>query len=319
MTNTVILTVVILTVLGLLLSLVLFWVAKKFKVEEDPRIDEVEKVMPGANCGGCGFAGCRAFADAAVKAPNLDHNYCPVGGNEVMKKVAAILGYEVKEKTPQVAVVRCNGTCANRPLVNDYDGVKSCRVKAALYSGDTGCAFGCLGCGDCVAACKFGAIKMDPETGLPVVDESLCTACGACAKACPKHIIELRNVGTTAKNARRVYAACVNKDKGGVARKACTAACIGCGKCAKVCKFDAITIADNLCYIDYTKCKACGQCYFECPTGAIHVVGFTPKKVEPKPAVEAAPAAPKAEPAKVEAAPAKAEAPKTVKKEVTNE
>lgn len=301
MTNTVILTVVILTVLGLLLALVLFWVARKFKVEEDPRIDEVEKVMPGANCGGCGFAGCRAFADAAVKAPNLDHQFCPVGGNEVMKKVAAILGYEVKEKAPQVAVVRCNGSCANRPRVNDYDGAASCRVKAALYSGDTLCSYGCLGCGDCVAACKFGALSMDPETGLPVVDEARCTACGACVKACPKNIIELRNQGTTPKNNRRVYVSCVNKDKGGVARKACAAACIGCGKCAKVCKFDAITIVDNLSYIDFNKCKACGQCFFECPTGAIHAVNFTPKKVEPKPA------------------PAPAAAQTEAKKEATNE
>ena len=286
MTNTVILTVVILTVLGLLLALILFWVAKKFKVEEDPRIDEVEKVMPGANCGGCGFAGCRAFADAAVKAPNLDNQFCPVGGNETMKKVAAILGFEVAEKAPQVAVVRCNGSCENRPRVNEYDGVKSCKVKAALYSGDTLCPFGCLGCGDCVAACQFGAISMNPETGLPVVDETKCTACGACAKACPKSVIEIRNAGTTPKNNRRVFVSCVNKDKGGVARKACKAACIGCGKCQKVCKFGAITIENNLCYIDSSKCKACGQCFFESPTGAIHVVNFTPKKIEPKPEIK---------------------------------
>ena len=286
MTNTVILTVVILTVLGLLLALILFWVAKKFKVEEDPRIDEVEKVMPGANCGGCGFAGCRAFADAAVKAPNLENQFCPVGGNETMKKVAAILGFEVAEKAPQVAVVRCNGSCENRPRVNEYDGVKSCKVKAALYSGDTLCHFGCVGCGDCVDACQFGAISMNPETGLPVVDETKCTACGACAKACPKSVIEIRNAGTTPKNNRRVFVSCVNKDKGGVARKACKAACIGCGKCQKVCKFGAITIENNLCYIDSSKCKACGQCFFECPTGAIHVVNFTPKKVEPKPEIK---------------------------------
>lgn len=299
MTNTIIWTIVILTLLGLVLALILFWVAKKFKVEEDPRIDEVEKVMPGANCGGCGFAGCRAFADAAVHAPNLDNNYCPVGGNDVMKKVAAILGYEVTEKAPQVAVVRCNGSCANRPRTNVYDGLQSCKIKAALYSGDTLCAFGCLGCGDCVSACQFGAISMNPETGLPEVDETKCTGCGSCAKACPKHVIEVRNAGTTPKNTRRVYVSCVNKDKGAVARKACTAACIGCGKCAKVCKFDAITVADNLCYIDPTKCKACGQCVFECPTGSIHAVGFTPKKVEPKPAPAAAPApAAPAEPAK---------------------
>ena len=271
----------ILAGLGLLLSLMLFFMAKKFKVEEDPRIDEVEKVMPGANCGGCGFAGCRAFADAAVKAPNLDNNYCPVGGNEVMKKVAAILGYEIKEKAPMVAVVRCNGSCENRPKVNEYDGVNSCKVKASLYSGDTGCAFGCLGCGDCVAACQFGALSMDRETGLPVVDESKCTACGACTKACPKSIIELRKKGP---RGMRVFVSCVNKDKGAVARKACSAACIGCGKCQKVCANEAITIADNLSYIDFEKCKLCKKCVAECPTGAIHAVNFP--VLPPKPAVE---------------------------------
>ena len=271
MNSTIIWTIVILTVLGLLLALVLFLVASKFKVEEDPRIDEVEKAMPGANCGGCGYAGCRAFADSAVKAPNLDNHYCPVGGNEVMKKVAGILGYEVKEKAPQVAVVRCNGSCANRPRTNIYDGAQSCRVKAALYAGDTACPFGCLGCGDCVSACQFGAISMDPETSLPVVDETKCTACGACAKACPKHIIELRNKGP---RGMRVYVSCANKDKGGIARKACTAACIGCTKCAKVCPHEAITIADNLAYIDFTKCRLCKKCVAECPTGAIHAVNF---------------------------------------------
>ncbi|MCQ2156415.1 MAG: RnfABCDGE type electron transport complex subunit B [Bacteroidales bacterium] len=277
MTSTIIWTVAILSGLGLLLSLVLFFVAKKFKVEEDPRIDEIEKVMPGANCGGCGFAGCRAFADAAVKAPNLDNNYCPVGGNEVMKKVAAILGYEMKEKAPAVAVVRCNGSCDKRPTVNEYDGLKSCRVKAALYAGDTLCPYGCLGCGDCVEACQFGALSMDPETGLPVVDESKCTACGACTKACPKGIIELRNKGP---RSMRVYVSCVNKDKGAVARKACQSACIGCGKCAKVCAQEAITVADNVAYIDFTKCKLCKKCVAECPTGAIHAVNFPVLKKE---------------------------------------
>ena len=134
MTTTIIWTIVAITVLGLVLAIVLYLIANKFKVEEDPRIDEVEKVMPGANCGGCGFAGCRAFAQACVSAPNLDNNFCPVGGNEVMKKVAAVLGMEVKEKAPMVAVVRCNGTCANRPRTNDYDGRLSCKVKSALYS-----------------------------------------------------------------------------------------------------------------------------------------------------------------------------------------
>ena len=292
MTTTIIWTIAAITVLGVLLAVVLYLVATKFKVEEDPRIDEVEKVMPGANCGGCGFAGCRAFAQSCVEAANLDNNFCPVGGNEVMKKVAAVLGLEVKEKEPEVAVIRCNGTCANRPVVNEYDGYKSCKVKAALYSGDTGCPYGCLGCGDCVDACQFGALSMDPETGLPVVDEEKCTACGACVKACPKNIIELRNKGP--KN-RRVYVSCVNRDKGAVARKACSAACIGCGKCAKVCPFGAITVENNVAYIDFTKCKLCRKCVAECPTGAIHAVNFpTPApKAEPKPAAEQSAPAPK--------------------------
>lgn len=276
MNSTIIWTVVILACLGLVLSLVLYFVAKKFKVEEDPRIDDVEKAMPGANCGGCGYAGCRAFAEAAVKAPNLDNNFCPVGGNEVMKKVAAILGYEVKEKTPQVAVVRCNGTCSNRPVTNVYDGVKSCKVKASLYCGDTACSYGCLGCGDCVAACQFGAITMNPGTGLPVVDESKCTACGACAKACPKSIIELRDKGP---RGMREYVSCINADKGPVARKACSAACIGCGLCAKTCTHGAVTVENNIAYIDFSKCKLCRECEAVCPTGAIHGVNF-PKPLD---------------------------------------
>ena len=200
-----------------------------------------------------------------------------------MQKVAAVLGREVAMKEPQVAVVRCNGTCENRPRINEYGGYQSCRVKAALYSGDTACSFGCLGCGDCVSVCQFEAIKMDPATGLPVVDEEKCTACGACVKACPKGVIELRNKG---RRNMRVYVSCINKDKGAAARKACKAACIGCSKCAKVCPFEAITVENNLAYIDYTKCKLCKKCVAECPTGAIHAVNFP--VVKPKP--EAAPA-----------------------------
>jgi len=194
-----------------------------------------------------------------------------------MKKVADILGYEVAQKAPQVAVVRCNGTCENRPKTNEYDGAKTCRIKAALYAGDTGCPFGCLGCGDCVSACQFGALSMDPVTGLPVVDESKCTACGNCVKACPKHIIELRNKGP---RSMRIYVSCVNQDKGVTARKACAAACIGCGKCVKVCAHEAIAMENNLAYIDFTKCKLCKKCVAECPTGAIHAVNFPvlPKK-----------------------------------------
>ena len=203
-----------------------------------------------------------------------------------MAKVADILGLAAGEAEPMVAVVRCNGTCANRPRINQYDGAKSCAIAASLYGGETGCSYGCLGCGDCVAACQFDAIHMNPETGLPEVDEAKCTACGACVKACPKAIIEIRPQG---KKSRRVYVSCVNKDKGAVARKACTVSCIGCGKCVKVCAFDAITVENNLAYIDPQKCKLCRKCVNECPTGAIRLVGMDPLPKAPK-----APAAPAA-------------------------
>ncbi len=283
--NVVIITVLTLAILGTVAALVLYFVAQKFKVFEDPRIDQVEEVLPAANCGGCGFPGCRAFAEALVKSDDISELNCPVGGAETMKIAAGILGKEVAESDPMIAVVKCNGTCENRPKTNKYDGATSCAVAASLYGGETGCSFGCLGCGDCVDACAFDAISMDEKTGLPVVNDN-CVACGACVEACPKNIIELRKAGP---KGRRVFVSCINQDKGGVAKKACSAACIGCKKCQKECPFDAITVENNIAYIDYNKCKLCRKCVAVCPTGAIHEVNFPPKKV--KPAVEK-PAAP---------------------------
>ena len=162
----------------------------------------------------------------------------------------------------------------------EYNGLRTCTAMNACGAGETGCGYGCLGCGDCVAACQFDAIHMNPETGLPEVDEDKCTACGACTKACPRHIIELRKKGP---KGRRIYVSCVNKDKGAAAMKACKAACIGCGKCEKECKFEAITISNNLSYIDFNKCRMCKKCVEACPTKAIHAVNFPAPK--PKPAV----------------------------------
>lgn len=274
--NDLIVTVLVVSGLGALLALLLFVVAKQFKVEEDPRIDEVEKMLPGANCGGCGFPGCRGMSEALVKNDDISSLYCPVGGAECMKIVANYLGKAAAERAPMVAVVRCAGSCENRPKTNTFDGAHSCLVASSLYAGDTGCSFGCLGLGDCVAKCEFDALHINPATGLPEVDEEKCTACGACVKACPKMIIELRK---KAPKGRKIYVSCVNKAKGAVARKACKVACIGCGKCAKVCPFEAITVENNLAYIDSMKCKMCRKCVVECPTGAIVEVGFPARKV----------------------------------------
>lgn len=264
---------------GLLAAILLFVIARRFRVEEDPRIDQVAEVLPGANCGGCGFAGCRALAEACVKADTLEGLLCPVGGAATMEQVAAILGKEAVATEPMVAVVRCNGTCEARPRTSEFDGSRSCKIMNACYVGETACPFGCLGCGDCVEACQFGAISMNPETGLPEVDDEKCTSCGKCVKACPRHIIELRKKGP---KSRRIVVMCVNKDKGAPARKACLNACIGCGKCQKECNFDAITVENNLAYIDWQKCRLCRKCEAACPTGAIHAINFPPRKpVEP--------------------------------------
>ncbi len=272
--------VLVLGAIALVASVVLFVISKKFAVHEDPRIGQVAELLPGANCGGCGFPGCSGMADALVKGADtgsIDGLRCPVGGDDVMNQVADLLGMAMANSEPMVAVVRCNGSCENRPRIAEYDGLRTCEAMNSTGAGETGCGYGCLGCGDCTKACQFGAISMNAETGLPEVDEEKCTSCGACVKACPRHIIELRKKGP---KGRRVYVQCVNKDKGPVAKKACAVACIGCGKCQKVCKFEAITVENNLSYIDYSKCKMCTKCVDECPTGAIIKVNFPVKNKE---------------------------------------
>lgn len=274
--------VIVLGIIAVVAATVLYICSKKFAVYEDPRIGQVAEILPGANCGGCGFPGCSGMADALVKgcdAGSLDGLNCPVGGADVMSKVADLLGMAIANSDPKVAVVRCNGTCANRPKIAEYHGLRTCSAMNSCGAGETACGFGCLGCGDCVAACQFGAICINPETGIPEVDEEKCTACGACVKACPRHIIELRKKGP---KGRRVYVSCVNKDKGPAAMKACKAACIGCGKCAKECAFDAITIENNVSYIDPDKCRLCRKCEKVCPTHAIIAVNFPAPKVKPE-------------------------------------
>ena len=284
MSDVIVYSVIAIASLGTLLAMILFFVAQKFKVIEDPKIDEVEDALPKANCGGCGYAGCRNFAEAIVKNKSLEGMNCPPGGAEVMNKVAEIMGLTAEVKDPMVAVVRCSGSRENAPAKVLYEGPETCYFAHNLSGGESGCPYGCLGLADCVRSCKFDAMYMDEVTGLPVIVEANCVACGACAEACPRDIIELRKAGP---KSRRIFVSCINEEKGGIAKKHCSVACIGCSKCKQVCKFDAITIVNNLAYIDFNKCTLCRKCVEECPTNAIHEVNFKPRKTKEESVVAA--------------------------------
>jgi Na+-translocating ferredoxin:NAD+ oxidoreductase RNF subunit RnfB len=274
--NIIILSFMALAALAAVAAISVYVVAKKFHVEEDPRIDMVNELLPGANCGGCGYPGCRAFAEAVVKQGSLDGLNCPAGGAETMESIAPVLGVEVTVEDPKIAVVCCSGNKVNAPRTVDFEGFQSCRFSFNLYTGVTGCPHGCVGLGDCVRSCKFDAVHIDDETGLPIVSDDKCVACNACVVACPRGVIQLRLKG---KKDRRIFVSCTNKEKGALAKKNCSVACIGCSKCQKVCPFDAITIQNNLAHIDHTKCKLCRKCAPECPTNAIQELNFPERKV----------------------------------------
>jgi Na+-translocating ferredoxin:NAD+ oxidoreductase RNF subunit RnfB len=275
MSPIILITIISLSLIALVSSVILYFVAQKFKVIEDPRIDDIQAVLPAGNCGGCGFAGCRNFAEAMVAADTFEGLNCPVGGAEVMSAAAKILGKEAPVVDPLVAVLLCNGTPENSARTSKYDGASDCRISHNLFLGETDCSYGCMGYGDCVRACSFDAMYMDITTELPVVVDDKCIACGACVKACPRNLFELRK---KAKKERKIYVACSNCDKGGIAKKACKVSCTACTKCFKVCEFEAITIEDNLAYIDAKKCTFCRKCVPECPTNAIIELNFPEKK-----------------------------------------
>jgi electron transport complex protein RnfB len=248
---------------GSVLAAGLVYASKKFAVETDPTADEIEEVLPGANCGACGYAGCRAFAEAAAdgKAP-VDG--CPVGGVTVAKLVAQILGVEAVEGTHRkVAQVLCKGGRAEAKLHAEWIGPRDCRVAQNTQNGSfKACSYGCLGLGTCVAACPFDAMYMD-ENGLPVVIEEKCTGCGMCVRACPRDIIVL------AEEPQGVHIRCRSLALGKDVRGVCSVGCIACRRCEKECPVNAITVEDNLARIDYDKCINCRRCVAVCPMNTI--------------------------------------------------
>jgi len=242
---------------GLFIGVFLGIAGNHFKVDSDPREDEILAVLPGINCGGCGYAGCASLAAAIVtgKAPL---NGCPVGGNEVAKKVGKVMGESVEMSIKKVAFVKCDGTCER--TINDYHytGIEDCKMLSYVPNGGAkACNYGCLGYGSCVKVCPFDAISI--LDGIAVIDYEKCKACGKCIDECPKHLIELIPYKTA------YYVKCSSKDKGPITMKTCKVGCIACGLCVKACEANAITITDFLAHINPSLCTNCGECAKVCP------------------------------------------------------
>jgi len=247
-------------VLGLVFGVLLAFAGKKFAVEVDERVTAVRNALGGANCGACGFAGCDAFAEAVVKGIAKPDG-CPAGGSKTAKAIGEIMGLSVGDMEPMVARVRCNGGCGNSADRYEYTGLMSCRAATAYAGGPKLCEFGCIGLGDCMSACKFGAITL--ADGIAKIDPAKCTGCGACMKTCPRSIINLLPRSKT------VVVLCRNQAVGKIARTQCKVACIGCGRCAKSCPSDAIHVENGVAIIDETKCTRCGACVQNCPMHCI--------------------------------------------------
>ncbi len=246
---------------GLFIGLFLGIAGKKLAVEVDPREEAIIGVLPGNNCGGCGYAGCSGLASAIVEG-KAELSACPVGGSDVTAKIASIMGQEAEAGTPMTAFVRCGGTCEKAKVDYKYYGIEDCIMMDFVQNGGAkSCNYGCLGFGTCVKACPFDAIHI--VDGIAVVDKEACKACSKCIAVCPKHLIEL-----VPKNQVSLVL-CSSKDKGKDVMTACTGGCIGCKMCERVCEEGAIKVENNIPMIDYTKCTNCGKCADKCPKKCI--------------------------------------------------
>jgi electron transport complex protein RnfB len=260
--STVYTTLVVLAGLGIVFGVSLAVIAARYVVKTDPKVEKVRDILPGANCGACGFAGCMGYAEAVVGNPDVAVNLCAPGKSAVAEKVAEITGKKAEKVDPKIARVFCQGGMSLSQRKFIYTGVQDCTAAVLAAGGNKSCEYGCLGYATCMRACPFDAITMSADN-LPVISKEKCTACGKCVAACPKQVIEL------AVETKAVVISCHSRDKGADTKKKCQVGCIACGICVRTCPVDAIKIDNNLARIDHAKCIVCGLCVRKCPTNAI--------------------------------------------------
>jgi len=258
--------IVAVTVIGLICAVGLSVASAVMAVKEDERFPAIRECLPGANCGACGFSGCDGYAKALLK-PGTKTNLCVPGADTVAAKLSKLLGVEAEDVVEQVACVRCGGTCEHTQPKEEYHGIRTCAAARLFFSGSGSCAYGCIGMGDCAAACPQNAIYM--EKGIAVVDTKSCIGCGLCAKACPQGVIAMMP------DTSKTEVLCSSHDPGALTHRLCTAGCIACRKCEKACESGAITVTGNLARIDRAKCTGCGKCAEVCTTGAITARDFS--------------------------------------------
>ena len=238
---------------------------KKLHVDEDPRIEQVKTALPGANCGGCGYPGCAKFAEEVV-LNDIEISDCTVAIQSEIDEIAEIMGVEVEAAERKIARVMCQGGTYETAVKADYAGIESCLAANLMSGGEKLCEYGCLGFGECVDACQFGAMYMD-DNGLPVVIEEKCTGCGNCVEACPRNVIELHP------ESDKLFVLCKNHDDPKSSRQLCTKACIGCQICVRAVEDGQMYMEDNLAYVDYDLYgKEAELPTDRCPTGCLVVL-----------------------------------------------
>ncbi len=263
--NPIVTAVLILAVTGAIAGLALAVASKVFAVPVDEKAEKIRECLPGANCGACGFSGCDGYAAALSKGETTNTALCNPGGNDASKAIAEITGLSAGSVKPMAAVVLCQGHKDNASEKLVYQGVQSCKMATQLFGGPKDCIYGCVGMGDCVAACPYDAIKLC--NGVARINPIQCRACKMCVNTCPKGIIKLMPL-----HEANAAVLCNNHDKGVLTMKECKAGCIGCKKCEKVCEAGAVTVTDNCAVVDFEKCTGCGKCHEACPKGAIDLI-----------------------------------------------